>query len=113
MHRGFSLIELVITMSILGIIATMAMPRYSDASDGYKLQSSEKQILATLDAWRQRARTSAKYHTIYFDIANDTIYLFDGEPRSVNLATDRLNLGSAPFVVDLRKTDLENPVNQL
>ncbi len=113
MRRGFSLIEIVITLSILGIIAAMAMPRYTDASDGYKLDSAERQIRSTLQSWSKRVDASSELHTVYFDIAAEKLYLYKGTAQLAKTPVDTLDLGSTPFKVNLFSTSLVDPNNQL
>ncbi|MEQ9459352.1 MAG: type II secretion system protein [Phycisphaeraceae bacterium] len=55
MNRGFSLIELVLVLAILSVIAAIAIPRMSIASDGARITS----FATTL---RQFARACELYH---------------------------------------------------
>ncbi len=113
MNRGFSLIEMVIVLMILGIMTAIAVPKYSDASDGYKLDAAEKQFRTTLNAWVDQARSTSRLHTILFDVNQDKVFLFRGAPRDVGFAKEVIDLGSAPFQVDIQSTSFVSPANQL
>lgn len=106
MARGFSLIELVLVLMILGIITAIAAPRFSGASDGYKLEAGVTQIQAKINLWTDRAERMSRFHTIHFDKGAETLYLYDGEVTTPKNAVDSLDLGAAPYGIDLYRTDL-------
>ena len=56
--RGFSLIELTIVIAILGVIAAIAVPRYTAATQGAKLAA----LKASLDAIRTAIDLYAAEH---------------------------------------------------
>jgi prepilin-type N-terminal cleavage/methylation domain-containing protein len=106
MRRGFSLIELVLVLMVLGIITAIAAPRFSGASDGYKLGAGQTQIQSTVNLWVDRAIRMSKQHTIHFDKAAEIIYLYEGEIGTPNTAVDSLDIGAQPYGIDLYRTDL-------
>ncbi len=46
-HRGFTLIELVVVMSVIALLLTLAVPRYFNALDNSRI-NVQRQNLATL-----------------------------------------------------------------
>ena len=52
---GFSLIELVITTLVIGIIAAAAVPRYSGALARYRVAAAAKRVAADLNYARREA----------------------------------------------------------
>ncbi|WP_180180618.1 Tfp pilus assembly protein FimT/FimU [Acinetobacter sp. YH01021] len=57
-NKGFTLIELMVTIAVLGIIATIAAPSFSEMMKSYKLIQTKKQIMQALNEGRSRAAAS-------------------------------------------------------
>ena len=71
-HRsGYSLLELVITILVLGIIASVATPRLVDSLAGYRADSAAARIVADLALAQKHARTTGTSETVTFDRARN------------------------------------------
>lgn len=55
LHRGFTLIELIVTISVLAILATLAAPSMEAIINGNRLRASANETVATLQAARLQA----------------------------------------------------------
>jgi prepilin-type N-terminal cleavage/methylation domain-containing protein len=64
---GFSLIELLVTLSIIAAIAAIGLPRYASSLGHYRLDSAARRVAADLNMVRELARTSSASKTIVFD----------------------------------------------
>jgi prepilin-type N-terminal cleavage/methylation domain-containing protein len=75
--KGFSLIELVITLVILGIIIATALPSYLQWRDNLDFKTTAREVVAALREARSRAITNNQPHQVIFDSANKQYRLAD------------------------------------
>ena len=76
-RRGYSLADLVVTMLILGILASAAAPRYLDSISRFRVEAAAKRIAAALEFARGRAKISGVSREVDFDVASNS-YLMTG-----------------------------------
>jgi len=64
---GFTIIELVIVVSILGVLTALAIPAYSRHVSGYKLYTAARQMVGEIREAQQRAvaEEKASYYIIF------------------------------------------------
>ena len=90
---GFSLFELVLVLSIMGIVAAIAVPRYARSVAAYRAEAAARRVGADLMLARAKAKAASSPRTVTFNTAAGT-YTVAGL-RS-------LDDGNAPYTVDLR-----------
>ncbi|MFO0835035.1 MAG: prepilin-type N-terminal cleavage/methylation domain-containing protein [Phycisphaerales bacterium] len=61
---GFSLVEVVLVLSIIAIIAAIAMPRYARAAAGYRAEAAARAVAEQLRLVRARAMASSRAWTV-------------------------------------------------
>lgn len=72
MQRAFSLIELVIVLTIVGTMAALAVPRYANAAARYRADAAAKRVGADLELAAVQARMLGKAVTVSFNTTNAT-----------------------------------------
>jgi len=100
--RGFSLVELVIVVAIVGVVALLATPRFTEASEGRRLDLAHTRIDRALDAWAERARLSSADMLAAFDQDAETLSLYDGRVIDDRDLIETIRFGETPYRVDLR-----------
>jgi len=86
--QGITLIELLVTTVIIGIVATMAVPRFQAAYEKHKFNSVNRDVISSFRLARSMAITDKEQYGINFDIENGIYTLFK----------DKINLAGYDFV---------------
>ena len=117
-ERGLTLLEIMIGVVIIGIIASMAVPRFGIAMDRMKFRSVNRDVVSTLRMARSQAISEKNEYGVYFNNGDKTVTFFektgnvmdeyeDGLDRVVKVDT----VGDAPGAsIDLIGTTLVNNV---
>lgn len=75
--KGFTLVELIMVMTILGIIVAMALPPYLSWRKNLGYRTTASGVIAALREARSRAITDNQPHQVIFDTANKQFRLAD------------------------------------
>lgn len=93
LRRGFTLIEFVMVILIIGFIAAMAAPRWAAATQRYQLDLAAQRVAADLAMVKSRTNLISAPITVFFDTGSAT-YRIAGVP-------DPDHLGSLIYIVTL------------
>lgn len=98
---GFTFIELVITMLIVGILAAIGAPKFEKSLAGYRATTAAHRVQADLRYARRLAQRNCSPQTVTFDPATDSYTLPGVESIDRRGTVHSLSLNS-----DLQQADL-------
>ncbi|HIB68224.1 MAG TPA: prepilin-type N-terminal cleavage/methylation domain-containing protein [Phycisphaerales bacterium] len=107
---AFSMIEMVLVVSIMAIIVTIAAPKFADAESGRSLQSAKSVIESDINAIKLRARATGKEHVLVFYPADEMVVASEGTSIDRNIVFVR-QLTDEPLGVELSRTDIGGDEN--
>jgi prepilin-type N-terminal cleavage/methylation domain-containing protein len=93
--RGFTIIELMVTVVIIGVVSAVAAPRFSKEVDRIKFRAQTKEFVSQLRSARSLAITEKIPHGVYFDHDNLVITIFEDIS---NPSDHTFDAGSDPVV---------------
>ena len=105
-ERGFSLIEVVIVVTIIGIIATIAVPKFADAGSGRRLSAAQKVLRADIATAKLRARATSKVHAIKFYPDDEYYVIIEGTTVKPSAIIIKRDLSADPYRVGIKRTSL-------
>ena len=110
--RGFTLIELMITAVIIGVVAAMAVPSFQSAYDRHSFRSGHDMMTSTIKKARSYAISNKEPHGVYFDPEALAVTLFQNvtNPTASSFESGDfvLSVDTLPGEFQYLYTDLEN-----
>lgn len=95
---GFTLVELVLVIIIIGIVSAIALPRFAQANARQQLDAAARRVANDLEKAQHLARASSNWVTLSFDTAENS-YTF----ASVSNDVLEVQLAESPYQVKLTK----------
>lgn len=109
--RGFSLIELLMVMTVISAVSAIAIPRYANSLARYRVEVATQRIVADLAYARTQAQVASKSEVVNFDVATDTYNLPNLASLDDPLASYTVNLNIAPYHCTLVSALFDDPSN--
>ncbi len=90
-ERGFTLIEVLVTILIMGIVFAIAVPTWQSVTEGRAVDSATNQVVADLRLAQTNASNRLAPYTVTFDNANQryTIGPSSGGTSQIRTMPDR------------------------
>lgn len=104
-NAAFSLLELTLVLVIVAILALVATPRFSGATQRSRLEAAAGRIVADLHRGRAEARRTSRSLTVTFDAGGDIVSAPDLPSLKRDGAGYSLELRDGPYQADLRSVD--------
>lgn len=104
--RGFSMLELVIVVVVVGVVAALAVPRYAAARSQYRVQGAAQRVMADYLGLRRRAMAESGSARLLAEEGR-SVYLLQCRSRDAQFNdvtnSQRVDLGSEPYVASIMK----------
>jgi Tfp pilus assembly protein FimT len=95
-QAGFSLVEIIIFISLLGIISAIAVPGMTTMMKSYRLKSATNELASVLQLARVTAIAQNSNSLLTFDIANQSYSVFSDNGTGGGTVNDGVQSGSEP-----------------
>ncbi len=68
--KGFTLLELMIVIAIIGIMAAVAIPNFRDSLPKSRVNAAARELFTEMQLARMKAISENNYYVITFDTGN-------------------------------------------
>lgn len=105
---GFSLIELVIVVTIIAILAAMAIPRFGNSIARQRAEAAACRVAADLKLARRHAIQTSATQTVTFELSSSSYVLEGMRHLDHPDSTYRVQLSAEPYMATLTSADFDD-----
>jgi general secretion pathway protein H len=105
---GFTLLELIVVISLLGIMLVMAVPRFHETLFLDESKTSSRWVIGMIQALKEAAVRNQKNYTLHIDLDSERFWETDESMSPEAIENARLNATSLPS--GLKIIDIEYPI---
>lgn len=106
MRHAFTLIELVVTLVIVGIVAAIAVPRMASAQVSNRLDAVAARLDSEFVGAGELARARGESLTIQISASTDTLRVYKGAGASRSTLLKTVDFSAAPYQADITATNI-------
>ena len=104
--RGVTLLELLVVLSIMAVVAAIALPRFGGGVSTAELKSAARQVAAGLRLARSEALATRRETTVTVDLERH-LFRVDRDPREIALpAAAELKLFTAQSDIAMKTLEI-------
>lgn len=103
---GFTLLELVMVMAIIGIFTAIAAPRYINSIQNYRVKAAAQRLALDLEYAQTRAKTTSSMRSVQFEVAGSLYKILEETMFDDPLAFYSVNLRDEPYRAYVHSIDL-------
>ncbi len=111
-RRAFSIFEMAIVVFILGVVTSIAVPRFANALAHQRLEAAVRRAIVDLKLAQRRARSTTTSHRIVFTLPRSyRMQFYDGDSWEAVPHPDHpgqayvVSLSGEPYNVSISKAD--------
>lgn len=75
-NKGFSLVELLVVVAILGVMTALVIPKISSSSSASNVKTSAREFLTNVRYTRERAISMVSHYTIKISVKPNGQYIY-------------------------------------
>ncbi|MDB5333845.1 MAG: hypothetical protein JWP03_4996 [Phycisphaerales bacterium] len=104
---GYTLIEIVVVLAIIGVLWAVAAPRYGNSLCRYRAEQAARRIAADLLLARSQAKMTSKTRTISFNTSTN-IYGMDVQGLTASSTQYNVNISGDPYYASFVSASFNN-----